>query len=333
MKSAYTGKPMQLIREERVLQFRKEDFTLLKHFFRCTDTGEEFETEEQLQLNLEQVYNQYRVKHQLPFPDEMTRIKEQYQLSSAKMSEILGFGPNTYRLYEQGEIPSLSNARLIQLAADPEEFEKLTDLCDELTEKERVKIKKRIREFAASEASSPFSGLAGYLFGTDLSPSLFRGYRRPELTKFNQMVAFFAQKIHPFKVKMCKLLFYADFAHFKRTGRSISGVSYIAIGMGPVPSNFDGLFNEARRQGFLHIEYQDFQNGGTGEQFLPGAAAFDKTVFNNSEFQVLQEVCTRFAESGTSEMIRMSHEEEAWKAGTAGNGLISYRHGFFLKYA
>lgn len=249
------------------------------------------------------------------------------------MSEILGFGPNTYRLYEQGEIPSLSNARLIQLAADPEEFEKLTDLCDELTEKERVKIRKRIRELAATEVSSSFSGLAGYLFGNDLSPNLFRGYRRPELTKFNQMVAFFAQKLHPFKVKMCKLLFYADFAAFKRTGRSISGVSYIAIGMGPVPNNFDGLFNEARRQGYLRIEYQDFQNGGTGEQFLAGPTGFDQTVFTDTEYQVLMEICTRFAAASTTEMIRMSHEEEAWKADTAGNGLISYRHGFYLKYA
>ena len=41
------------------------------------------------------------------------------------MSRILGFGANQYRLYEAGEMPSLSNARLITLIAEKDNFEKL----------------------------------------------------------------------------------------------------------------------------------------------------------------------------------------------------------------
>ena len=44
------------------------------------------------------------------------------------MSRILGFGANQYRLYETGEMPSLSNARLILLVADEQNFRKLAEL-------------------------------------------------------------------------------------------------------------------------------------------------------------------------------------------------------------
>ena len=332
MNSPYTGSPMQLIHEERVLKFRKEDFTIIKHFFYCADSNAEFETEEQLNLNLSQVYNQYRVKHRLPFPEEITRIREQYELSSAKMSEVLGFGANTYRLYEQGEIPSLSNARLIQLAEDPIEFEKLVNLCDQLPEKDKTKIRKRIKTLVFIKDESVFEGLANYLFGKDLLPSIYRGYRKPSTARFNHMLSFLVREIQPYKVKMCKLLFYADFSHFKKTGRSISGTSYIAINMGPVPNNFDGLFNEARREGFLQIAYKDFPNGGIGEQFFPGIKGTDENIFSELEMTTLQEVVLRFKKTGTDEMISMSHEEDAWKKTQANNELISYRFAFELKY-
>ena len=49
------------------------------------------------EANIFQVYNQYRVKHGIPFPDEISGIREHYGLSAAKMAQILGFGINQYR--------------------------------------------------------------------------------------------------------------------------------------------------------------------------------------------------------------------------------------------
>ncbi|WP_425443439.1 hypothetical protein [Sphingobacterium gobiense] len=38
------------------------------------------------------------------------------------MSEVLGLGVNTYRLYESGEMPTVANGRLILSVRDPEEL-------------------------------------------------------------------------------------------------------------------------------------------------------------------------------------------------------------------
>jgi hypothetical protein len=44
------------------------------------------------------------------------------------MAEILGLGINGYRNYESGEVPSISNGRLMQMVKDPGEFKKLIDI-------------------------------------------------------------------------------------------------------------------------------------------------------------------------------------------------------------
>lgn len=77
---------------------------------------------------MEQVYRQYRERHGIPSPDDIKAIRMKYRVSAAKMSRILGLGANQYRLYESGEMPSLSNARLITLVSEKDNFEKLKNL-------------------------------------------------------------------------------------------------------------------------------------------------------------------------------------------------------------
>lgn len=77
---------------------------------------------------MDQVSRQYRERHSIPSPEEIKAIRMKYRVSAAKMSRILGLGANQYRLYENGEIPSLSNARLITLVAEKENFERLKAL-------------------------------------------------------------------------------------------------------------------------------------------------------------------------------------------------------------
>ena len=122
MKSPFTGGEATLQKEWASHEFRKESFDIWRHYYVCTDTGESFTTTELDELNLQQVHNLYRATHHIPFPDEIKAIREKYGLSAAKMSEVLDFGINSYRNYENGEIPSPANAKLIRLADEPAQF-------------------------------------------------------------------------------------------------------------------------------------------------------------------------------------------------------------------
>ncbi|MEZ4954389.1 MAG: DUF4065 domain-containing protein [Saprospiraceae bacterium] len=233
MKNPITGKEMKLMREARTLSFSKEDFEIQYHFYQCEDSDETFEDETCMHLNLTQVHNLYREKYNLPFTEEITALREQYGLNASKMSAVLGFGINVWRAYESGEIPNVSNGRLIQLIKEPDEFHKLLKISGVLNEAEMKKAEKILDQLVEQEAALQKHDAQGFYFG-HVSPNRFTGYKVPNLAKFHQMVRYFVEQDSPWKVKLNKLLFYADFLHFRRTGFGISGAQYVAIQMGPV---------------------------------------------------------------------------------------------------
>jgi len=102
MKSPITGKEMILSVKDSTVKFRKEEFTIKYKFYLCEDTQEEFTTTELDTLNLNQVHNQYRDKHNLPFTDEIIQFREKLNISAKLMSKVFGFGTNVYRNYESG---------------------------------------------------------------------------------------------------------------------------------------------------------------------------------------------------------------------------------------
>ncbi|MFM9839105.1 MAG: type II toxin-antitoxin system antitoxin SocA domain-containing protein [Cyclobacteriaceae bacterium] len=332
MKSPITGKEMVMKQEIAKTEFRKERFEMVYHYYWCEDSGEKFEDERLTQLNLSQVYNQFRKEHNLPFPEEIIALREQYGLSPSKMSEVLGFGVNVYRNYENGEVPNSSNARLIQLAQDPKEFKRLIELSNALTEKERDRVMKKIEGLLIEHDFLNFD-LTSYLMG-DLTVDDQTGYRKPNLEKFTEMVVFFTIEAQPllWKTKINKMLFYADFLNFRKEVNSISGCRYRAIDMGPVPNNFNSLFDYVATNNHIDIITTSFSNGSMGEQFMPTKErVFDETKLNPQEIETLRAVVAKFKKVKTNEIIELSHKEEAWEKNFKnGKRLISYIDAFKL---
>lgn len=331
MKSPVTGKEMILTKEKRSIDFRKESFDVVFHYYKCEDSGEQFTTGELDDVNMNQVYNQYRDLFNIPFPDEIIRIRKKYNLSATKMSAILGFGTNSYRQYESGEMPSVSNARLIQMIDDSKKFIDLVELCDSLDSKTKEKLINTAQRIIEDRKRNIFKfNLKDYLLGDHLA-DVYSGYRNPNFEKFTEMVVFFSEQIEPFKTKMNKLLFYADFLMFKQSCFSISGVRYRAIEMGPVPNNFQSIFEYLTNNDYIDIYYTQFPQGYTGEQFKARKERpFNQELFSETEMAVLNKVAEVFKESTTNNIIETSHLEDAWKENEKEKNIISYKYAFDL---
>ena len=123
MQSPFTGGHATLRHELSELTFRKEKFQYVHQFYECDETKERFTTTALDEVNVGQVYNQYRAKYGIPFPDEIKRIRQRYGLPASKMSQILGFGDNQYRLYENGDMPSETNGKILMSIQNPQIFE------------------------------------------------------------------------------------------------------------------------------------------------------------------------------------------------------------------
>ena len=137
MKSPFTGKEMTRTWEKRTWDFRGEKFEFMHMAWLCEDTGESFTTDQSDTASYIQVTNQYRAKYGIPYTDEIISIRKKYNLSAAKMSLLLGIGINQYRKYEQGEVPSVSNGRLIRSIMNPKVMLDMIESTKEELEEKR----------------------------------------------------------------------------------------------------------------------------------------------------------------------------------------------------
>lgn len=317
----------------QTLTYRSQTFSVHAHYYECVESGESFTTEELDTLNLLQLHNQYRERNHVLFPEQIKALRERYGVSQRTMSTLMGFGINQYRSYEEGEIPSLSNAKLIGLVRDPRNFRELVlERKDELKERELAELLRRVDELTVSRGEATQEVLNAIWNPMDV-PNQFTGYRVPSFDKFAQMVLFFYNHLpHLYTVRLNKLLFYADFGHYKRTGYSISGARYCAIPRGPVPDEYRTLNDLLVQQGYLEQAYAEM-NDEVFEAFLPyQSRPVNLGVFVQSELEVLQLAVSTFRYVKTSEIIERSHDELGWIDNEANKAPISYQqYGFALK--
>ena len=130
MKSPFTGGRVKEISTMEVKEFRKEKFPVHVRYYVCEDTGEQFTTTEQDTLQFNDLYAQYRIKHGIPFPDEIRMTRQKYNLNYSQISRILGFGANQYAKYESGEIPSESNGKMIMAVGEKNLMLNLLKNCE-----------------------------------------------------------------------------------------------------------------------------------------------------------------------------------------------------------
>lgn len=329
MKSPFTGGKTLLLNEKREFEFRGNKFPIKYHFYRCVDTGEEFTDTELDELNLNQVYNQYREKESIPFPDEIIAYRKQYELSATKMSQILGFGVNMYAKYESGEMPNVSNGRMINICKEPAVFKNYFErIQHQFDEKENKKILQKIEKTIEHKRENIQKEFEKFSAIGKTERGIYTGYISPNLEKMRQLIVYFSQKCQPFVTKMNKLLFYSDFLHFKRTGVSITGMSYQAIAKGPVPMRYDDLYANATDI----VEKEDifYPNDVSGERFITNNN-FDASIFNDKEIETLEMIIERFKNTTTKEIVEISHTENAWIENEKDKNTISYNYAFDLK--
>lgn len=316
------------VREEQ-MSFRKETFVVLYHYYE--DMGQQFTTDELDEINLKQVYNQYREKYNLPFTEEIKSIRDKYQLSASKMAEVLGFGANVYRQYEAGEVPSQSNARLIQLADDPNEFRKLVLLSGVLEEKEQEKVLKRVEQLIEKQNKQTSDELiADYVLGAENKLTRFNGYKRPDIQKTFAVIQFLISRLNPTKTALDKLLFYVDFLHFRKHSVAFLGLEYRAIEYGTVPSRYESLLEYGAETGFIKRERRTLDNGGYMENYTLGDHAIPVT-FTDEETGTLTQVTERFKTYNASQIVNINHQEMAWQANIQNKSMVDYRYAYELR--
>jgi uncharacterized phage-associated protein len=140
----------------------------------------------------------------------------------------------------------------------------------------------------------------------------------------NAIIYFLGETNHCHTLKLFKLLNFADFEHFRQTGRTITGLDYRALPMGPVPTK---LFEEIKRGGdkdlraaIKLIEVKDGITDALLRRDLNALAPFDKKWFSPRELKVLARIAEFFRDLPAEDMTKFSHENKKPWATTYDNG-------------
>lgn len=306
----------RLFQETRTATFRKEEFTYI-HTSIIDEEGDSWTTTELDEANLFQVYNEYRTRHAIPFPDQIIGLREHYGLSAAKMSQILGFGINQYRMYEDGEVPSLSNARTIIAAGEKSLFKTFVAAAKpDMSDSEFSRVMKKVDEAEGDYKMSAF-------------PTVFTGYRTISMDKISAAIKILVAEMGAvFVTKMNKLLFYADFMHYKQHGYGITGLTYRAMPFGPVPNDWGNIYSSIPS---VTMEEYVYPSGQSGIQLKSDTTA-DIGALSEAERETIIHVCELFKNISAGEISNVSHKEKAWINNISNKSEISYQEAFTLNY-
>lgn len=327
MLSPYTGKEMKLVYEPRTWNFRGEEYEYIHTAYECENTGERFTTCETDDAGFLQVTNQYRVKYGIPFVDEIVTIRNRYGVSASKMAAILGIGTNQWRLYESGEVPSVSNGRMIRSIMNPKVFLDLVESTrQQLTDKEYATIMEKVRKVISQSESYRWDAYERRrVFCTVRGAE--NGYSAISLQRLKAVMLMVLNECgEVFCTKMNKLLFYIDFLSYRQRGVAMSGLSYRAIDFGPVPDRWDRVYSE-----FDEIRQEPRPIGDFEGNVLVADAAVEDSVLSEDEKTIIHNVCERFKSCSSREISAISHEEPAWQKYHETHSRIPFTEAFALK--
>ena len=301
----------------------------------CPLCSAEFVTADQMDEGLSTAYKVYREMTGVISPEKIIQLRNKYNASQKAFGIILGFGELTINTYEKGSIPSEAHQKVLESAEDAEWF------CKQF-EKAKPKLGqtqiKRIEQAISGLTDSTITVASNnvYSLSNDLSCMVgeeeteYTGWVKPEIEKlFAMMVYILSHTENVYKMKLLKILFYADFYHYQETSHSISGWAYARLPYGPVPQDFETVLFEARRSGILCSEPDKEQ---MGEIF---SIASDNTSIllhqlSDEEKASLETVCNKLGQLTASQLSNLTHEEDGWLT-TAHAECISYAHALTLK--
>lgn len=293
----------------------------------CDKTDSYFSTEEQITSNDISMKNAYRKSIGLLTSDEISAIRKKYGISQSDLALLLGWGAKTITRYESHQVQDHAHDTILRkLAEDPEWF------CELLGKAKESFSESTYAKYQAT-ATQLFENAQDMYLCKSIAAQYAKfdgdveccGASKLNINKIKDVIRYFSNAervVQLFKVKLMKMLWYADSLAFKRRGHSITGLAYVAMPMGAVPIGHR-LITDLQGINCVELDSSD-PNGYTSYRFLPTA---DKTYPNLSEgeIQILEDIISAFGSYSKREIVERMHKEDAFIE-TAQHDIIQYKY-------
>ncbi|MGH9906191.1 MAG: Panacea domain-containing protein [Pyrinomonadaceae bacterium] len=135
-----------------------------------------------------------------------------------------------------------------------------------------------------------------------------------EREKLINVVIFFARNVRFLgKTKLCKLLYFRDFWHYKESGRSVTGLDYFAWKMGPVPVEFYEEVDAPEPDMAERVQFSEKSTRQGPMLVVTPVAEFDDSHFTKREMRIIESLSKEYRDTLAEDIIEATHlENQPW---------------------
>ncbi|MBR1762785.1 MAG: DUF4065 domain-containing protein [Eubacterium sp.] len=114
--------------KETTRKLKDTNVKFVEKIAHCSECGCEVYVDEINNMNLDELYNQFRIANDIITLDKIRQIPEKYDIGKRPLSIVLGWGEQTFTRYYDGYIPTQNYSKLLEnIYNDPYCFLKILD--------------------------------------------------------------------------------------------------------------------------------------------------------------------------------------------------------------
>ena len=237
---------------------------------------------------------------------------------------MLGWGGKTITRYESHQVQDKAHDTILKkINQDPEWFLSLlngakTNLSEESYQKYLAAATSLYEEDQDAYLRKAIEASYAKFQGNQM----FHGNTELSLDKVVEVIRYFASSIKVtslYKVKLMKLMWYADALSYKRRGIAITGLVYQALPMGAVPVGHNSIID------LKDVPCEEVDMGETNAYHfsLGGKQTFSE--LSDEEKDILDVVIEKLGKMSKNEIINFMHKEQAYVE-TAPRDIIQFKY-------
>lgn len=230
---------VQVVRVWEHTAFKKENVDYLAEYYYCDLAKECYMDEAMTASNDIRLKDAYRKKTGLLRSDEIVAIREKYKITQSDLCILLGWGGKTITRYESHQVQDKAHDSILKkLNQDPEWFLRLlSDAKDLISPPLYKKYFDNATYLYESNQDKYLRKSIEAKYARYFESKMYNGNMMLSLDKVVDVIRYFSNSskvTNLYKVKLMKLLWYADCLAYKSRGYAITGLVYQALPMGAV---------------------------------------------------------------------------------------------------
>lgn len=311
-----------LVMEQTTLKNKQVEYKALYSF--CDVAKELYMDEQQMQDNDIRLKNAYRRSEGLLTSTEISAIRGKYGISQNDLCVLLGWGGKTITRYESHQVQDKAHDTILKkINKDPEWF--LSLLNDARLKLPAASYQKYLEKATALYEENQDAYLRRAIeavYAKFKGNQMSHGNVELSLDKVVDVIRYFAasQKVtNLYKVKLMKLMWYADALAYRNRGFAITGLVYRALPMGAVPIGHNSIID------LKDVPCEEVDMGETNAYYfsLDGEQVFP--ALSQEDIDILNCVIGKLGQMSKNEIVEFMHKEQAYIR-TAQRDVIQFKY-------